>query len=181
MGRATPASARDASTKLMAGVARRYAPDEERPLGGYLILMGAYTAVVGAVAAVARVTGQRLPDRVSFGDLAMITVATHKISRLAAKDTVTTPFRAPFTSFEEAAGEAEINESPRGHGMRHAIGELVTCPFCVGLWVATGFTGGLVLTPRLTRLVAATAAAVAGSDALHFGYAALKRTAQEEG
>jgi hypothetical protein len=171
----------DASTRLMAGVARRYAPDEERPLGGYLILMAAYTAVVGAVAAAARVTGRRLPDRVSFGDLAMITVATHKISRLAAKDTVTTPFRAPFTRFEGAAGESEINESPRGHGMRHAMGELVTCPFCVGLWVATGFMGGLVLAPPLTRLIAATATAVVGSDVLHFGYEALKRTTHDEG
>jgi Protein of unknown function (DUF1360) len=170
----------DVSTKLMSGVAREYAPDEERPLGGYLALMGVYTAVVGAAAAVARASGRHLPERISFGDLALVTVATHKIARLAAKDVVTTPLRATFTKFEGSAGEAEINESPRGHGLRRALGELVTCPFCVGLWVATGLVGGLALAPKPTRLVAATATALAGSDVLQFGYDALKRTANKD-
>jgi hypothetical protein len=170
----------DGSTKLMEGVARRYAPDEERPLSGYLAVMGVYAGVVGAVAAVARASGRRLPDRISFGDLALVTVATHKIARLATKDVVTTPLRAPFTTFEGPAGAAETNEAPRGHGVRRAFGELVTCPFCLGLWIATGLVGGLALAPRQTRLVAATATALAGSDALQFGYDALKRTAHKE-
>ena len=40
-------------------------------------------------------------------------------------------------------------------GLRHSIGELITCPFCLDVWIAAGFTIGLVFAPRLTRLVAA--------------------------
>ena len=46
-----------------------------------------------------------------------------------------------------------------------------------GQWVATGFVAGTVLAPRATSLAATTFAAVAVSDALQFGYAALERRA----
>ena len=54
----------------------------------------------------------------------------------------------------------------------HAGGELITCPFCLDVWVATGFTIGLVFAPRLTRLVSAALTALTGADFLHLAYAA---------
>ena len=45
------------------------------------------------------------------------------------------------------------------------------------MWVATGLAGGLVFAPRLTRLVALAATAVAAADFLHLGYDAAKRAA----
>ena len=66
----------------------------------------------------------------------MLGIATHKLSRLITKDWVTSPFRAPFTKFKEADGVGEVTEEARGTGMQQAIGELVTCPWCVGPWVA---------------------------------------------
>ena len=79
----------------------------------------------------------------------LISIATHKLSRLLAKDSVTSPLRAPFTRYAEPGGAAEVNEEVRDQGssIRHSIGELVTCPFCLAVWVATGLTGGLVLAP----------------------------------
>lgn len=66
----------------------------------------------------------------------------------------------------------------RGSGARHAVGEMLTCPFCLDQWVATGFAFGLVMVPRLTRLVMATLSAVAGADFMQLAYAAAqKRTA----
>lgn len=66
----------------------------------------------------------------------------------------------------------------RGSGARHAVGEMLTCPFCLDQWVATGFAFGLVMVPRLTRLVMATVSAVAGADFMQLAYAAAqKRTA----
>ena len=56
-------------------------------------------------------------------------------------------------------------------GLKHSIGELITCPFCLDVWIATGFTVGLVFAPRVTRLVAATFSAVTGADFLHLLYA----------
>jgi hypothetical protein len=93
------------------------------------------------------------------------------------KATVTSVLRAPFTRFEGPAGAAEVNESVRGDGVRHAAGELVTCPFCSGVWIASAFTAGLVFAPRATRLVATTLSAVAVSDWLHLVDGRLKHAA----
>jgi hypothetical protein len=148
---------------------------ENRPLPGYLVAIGGYGALVGAVAVAGRLTGARLPERFSLGDTALMSVATHKASRLLTKEAVTSPLRAPFTRYEEPAGHAEVKESARSdHPARHAIGELLTCPFCAGVWIASGLTAGMVFAPRLTRLVSTALTAVAVSDVLNLGYDRLK-------
>lgn len=153
---------------------RAYAGDAERPLGSYLVLMGVYgTLTAGLSAAVWRLD-RPLPDP-SWSDVALLAVASHKLSRLIAKDPVTSPLRAPFTRFKGTSGEAELAEEVRGQGPRKAIGELITCPFCLGLWTATGFVFGLVLAPRPTRLLAAMFTSLTGADALQFAYAKLQQ------
>jgi hypothetical protein len=104
------------------------------------------------------------------GDLALITVATHKASRLVAKDRVTSSVRAPFTRFEGDAGPGEVSEEARGSGLRRAIGELVICPYCIGLWIASAFAAGLVVAPHATRWVASVLSAMFGSDLLQIAY-----------
>jgi len=149
------------------GLRRAYAPHEHRPLGGYAVVMGAFGVLAGSLAVAAKVTGRPVPERPAVVDVVLISIATHKLSRLIAKDSVTSPLRAPFTSYAEPAGAAELNEEVRDQGsaVRHSIGELITCPFCLAVWVATGLTGGLVLAPRLTRLAATAMTATAMSDA----------------
>jgi len=115
---------------------------------------------------------------IGLHDLALMTVTTHKVSRLIAKDPVTSPLRAPFTRCSGTAGPAEVAEEVRGKGVRHAVGELVTCPFCVAQWVATTYGAGLVFVPQATRLAGATMTAVAGSDWLQLAYARLQRSAE---
>jgi hypothetical protein len=165
----------DTAAPAVRGYAER--ADDERPLAGYAVVMATYAGVAAAVAGLARLTGRRLPDRPPAADLALLAVSTHKISRLLTKDAVTSPLRAPVTRFEGPAGEAELNESPRGTDARHAIGELVTCPFCTAVWVAGGLAAGLVFAPRLTRFGMGVASAIAGADFLHLGYDAAKRVA----
>lgn len=160
------------------GIQRAYAGRADRPLGGYLTLMAGYTAAVGAAAGLARLTGRRLPAQVRAGDVALLSAATFRISRLITKDAVTSPLRSPFTRFQEAAGEGEVNEQPRGGtGVRHAAGELVACPFCASVWTVTGLTVGLVFAPRLTRWVTAAATAVTASDFLQLAYARARHAA----
>ena len=151
-----------------------YAGQEDRPLGGLLALMGVYTGAVGGAGLLAAARGKALPERWSAGDVALLTIATHKASRILTKDTVTAPFRAPFTRFQGPAGDGEVMEEVQGTGWRHAVGELVTCPFCMSVWVATGFVAGGVLAPRLTRSLAAMLTAVFGSDVLHLLYDSAK-------
>lgn len=140
--------------------------------------MSVYSLLVGAAATAARLLGRSAPARVTPWDVALLGVATHKVSRLLAKDPVTSPLRAPFVAYEGTAGPAEVREEVREHGgVKHAVGELSSCPFCMAQWVATAFVAGSVLAPRATRLAATTFAAVAVSDSLQLGYAALERAA----
>lgn len=169
----------DKIKKAVRREADAYRAGEERPLGSYLGTMGVYGASVVALAGIGAATGHRLPDRVAPYDVALLGIATHKLSRLISKDTVTAPLRAPFTRFEGPQGQGELHEEVRGHGARHTLGELLTCPFCMGQWVATAFAAGLVFAPRQTRLVASTFATVAISDALQNVYAFLQKKAEE--
>ena len=157
---------------------REYTNGQPRPLAGDLGAMGVYLGVVTAAAAAVRASGRQLPDRIPVGDVALLTVATFRLARRIAKDPVTSPIRAPFTRFEGASGHAEVAEEVREHGgVKHAVGELVTCPFCLAQWVGTGFVFGYVSAPRATRLAALTMTMVAGSDVLQFAYDAIQNGA----
>ena len=173
-------SVRSAARHRLAGLRRAYAPHEHRPLGGYVSAMGAFGCLVASLAAAAKVNGRPVPKRPATSDVVLISIATHKLSRLLAKDSVTSPLRAPFTRYTEPGGAGEVNEEVRDEGspVRHAVGELITCPFCLAVWVATGLTGGLVLAPRLTRLVATVLTATAASDFLQMAYSMVKEAAE---
>jgi hypothetical protein len=164
-----------AFARVVDRVRRGYQGEEDRPLGGYVTVLGLYGGLVTAATVLARALDKRPPERVGVADTVLLGVATHKLSRLVTKEAVTSPLRAPFTRYEEPAGAAEVNESVRGTGAQHAIGELVNCPFCVGVWAASGLTAGLVFAPRLTRLVVSTLSAIAVSDTLQIGYDAAKQ------
>ena len=164
----------------LARLRRAYAPDEHRPLDGYLVAMGGFGALAGALTAAAKLTGRPVPDRPSTADVVLVSIATHKLSRLISKEAVTSPLRAPFTRYAEPGGAAEVNEEVRDQGSstRHAIGELLSCPFCLAVWVAAGLTGGLVLAPRFTRYASAAMTAVAASDFLQMAYSIAKEAAE---
>jgi hypothetical protein len=166
---------KDRATAAAKAQGMRYSGGEDRPLRGYAVTMSVYAGVVGALAGLARLTHREIPDRLPASDVVLCAAATHKLSRLLAKDPVTSPLRAPFTSYQGAQGPAELSEEARGQGGRKAVGELVTCPFCTGVWVATGLTAGLVYLPRTTRLAMGTLAALAGADMLQFAHAWLDK------
>ena len=157
-----------------------YAPEEDRPLGGDLGAMSVYAGLVVAGAAAVRASGKQLPSRIPLGDAALLTIATFRLARRIAKDPVTSPLRAPFTTFQGASGHAEIAEEVREHGgVKHAVGELLTCPFCLAQWVGTAFVFGYATAPRATRLAALTMTTVAGSDVLQFLYDGIQNGALE--
>ena len=147
-----------------------HSPERERPLGGYAVLMALFAAAAGGFSAWFRRSGRELPDRMSVGDLALVTVATHKASRLVAKDRVASAVRAPFTRYQHDDGPGEVSEAARGHGLRRAVGELLVCPYCIGVWISAAFAAGLLVAPRFTRWFAAALVAVFGADVLQIAY-----------
>jgi hypothetical protein len=151
-------------------IKRVYASGEDRPMGSHLVLVVIYNALVGALLVGRARSGKGFPERIGAGDLLLAGVATHKVSRVIAKERVTAALRAPFTEFKEKGGPAEVEESPRGSGMRRAIGELLVCPFCLGQWVATAIVGGFAVVPRATRFVCSIFAAVTIGDFLQIFY-----------
>lgn len=158
--------------------AEEYRGEETRPMAGYVASLVAYCSVVLVATVLAVATGRRLPRRWELHDLVLVAVGTHKLSRTIAKDAVTSPLRAPFTRYEGPGGPAEVNEGARHDSqLRHTVGELLTCPFCLDMWIATGYVIGLVFAPRFTRLVAGTFTALAGADFLQLGYAMLQEKA----
>jgi hypothetical protein len=147
-----------------------HSPQQERPLRSYGALMVTFTALAAGFGVWYLRSGRELPESIGARDFALLTVASHKISRMVAKDRVTSPVRAPFTRFEDDAGPGEVDESARGRGLRRAIGELLLCPHCLGLWASSGLTALLLVFPRFTRWFAATLSTYFGSELLQIGY-----------
>jgi hypothetical protein len=155
-----------------------YAPPSERPpLASYAGLMAIFGALFGGGLLTARRQGRELPERMVWSDVALIGVAAHKLSRLLSKDKVASPLRAPFTELEGPGGPAELEERSRGTGARKAIGELLICPYCLGVWIVAAFSLGLLFAPRLTRFVAAIFTALTISDFFQIAY----KAAEEKG
>lgn len=154
---------------------QRYAPDDERPLGGYVATLSGYATVVGGLTVLLARRGgppERLPGR----DLFLAGLASFRAARLVTEASVTAPLRAPFTRYAGTGGPGEVTEqvqAPEG-GHRHALGELATCPYCFGMWTATAFTFGLALAPRWTRFAASVFAIDAGSDIMQKLYSDLQ-------
>ncbi len=143
----------------------------EVDLDGFRASLAAYGTFVAGSALLLKASGRSLPESYSMRDLVVGGVAVHKFSRLLARGSVTSPLRAPFTEFEEAAGAAEHDERPRqGHGVRHTVGELLTCPFCLGVWIGTTYVAGLAVAPRQARAWAAVFGVVGASDFLQHVY-----------
>lgn len=156
----------------------RYAPPEERPpLLAFAVAMALFNGLFAAGLLLARRHGRELPERRALADIALIGIASHKLSRLIGKDKVTSPLRAPFTELEGSGGPGELDEASRGTGARKAVGELIVCPYCLGLWVVAAFSIGLLFAPRLVRFVAAVFTALTASDFLQIAY----KAAEEKG
>ena len=160
-------------------VADAYRGDDTRPLGAYVGVLGVYSSVVILTALIAAASGRRLPERWPIEDLVTVTFGSQKLSRTLSKEAVTSPIRAPFARYAGPGGPAEVHEETRNSSqLRHSVGELLTCPFCLDMWVATAFVIGLIFAPRLTRLIAGTFTALAGADFLQLAYAMAQRAAE---
>lgn len=122
--------------------------------------------------------GRPRPSAAGPWELALTAAATFRLSRLIAKATITRPLRAPFTHVEEAGAPAELNETPREEPGRETVGELISCPFCLSVWIVTTFTGARAIWPEATRTVTGALTALTLADALQFAHTALAQRAE---
>jgi hypothetical protein len=157
---------------------RAYPSDESRPLGGHVALVSVFAGAVATVAVAQRKSGRPLPERLPAEDLVLMSIGTYKLSRLIAKDRITSFMRAPFTRYKgESERPSEVSEEARGTGLQRAIGELLVCPYCLGQWVGTGFLAIYLREPRLARTLAGLFAIVSGADLLQEAWIAVDKRA----
>ena len=147
-------------------------PDERPPLATYATLSALFTSGYVAVLIASRRGKLELPTEIGWKDLVILGAASHKLSRLISKDDVTSFVRAPFRRRERDSHTGEMKEMPRGSGSQRAVGELLGCPFCLGLWISAGLFIGLAVAPRETRFASSTLTALTLSDFLQLAYTA---------
>ena len=138
--------------------------EEERPLPHYAALTAAFWTVFAAFLLANR---DRIPERIPFGDVVRVALSSYKISRVVAKEEVTAFVRAPVTEDPDA-------QKPKREGVARVLGEMVTCPYCIGLWIASTLSYGLVVFPRETRFATTIFGSYALADFLHAGFTRLR-------
>ena len=141
-------------------------PEERPPFAAYATFALVFNGALAGAVATAKRSGRDLPERVELQDLALIGAASYKLSRLVAKKKITSFVRAPFTELQGKGAPAELEEKARGRGLRRAVGELLICPYCLGLWASGAFHAGLLFAPRATRFSASVLSAMTISDFL---------------
>ena len=115
-----------------------------------LTLMSVFVGVLGTFAA--RVVKAERDINVRPFDLLLLGLASFRVGRMIAFEGVAAPIREPFTETRPDASGAGQTVVATGRGARRVFGELVSCPICVGTWVAAGLVYGLHLLPRPTRI-----------------------------
>ncbi len=110
----------------------------------------------------------------------LMALATFRASRLVAYDKIFSGERAPFTRTAPDASGTGKTTVPRGHGPRHAIGELIACPVCSGTWIAAVLLYGLRLLPGPTRALITIFAAAGANELLGAATEALQWTGEAE-
>jgi hypothetical protein len=126
---------------------------EQRERLAYVTLVGLFLGLLGVF--VSRERKERQVFDPHPRDILLIALATFRAGRVTAFERVTEPFRDPVTETVPDAFDAGEYVVAEGTGVRKAIGELVSCPICVGTWVASALVYGLRIAPGPTRLVAA--------------------------
>jgi hypothetical protein len=142
---------------------------ENVPLGSYLLLMGAYSLFFAALYK-ASSRGRDQFEKPKGLDLALLTIASYKFSRVITMSFIGSAVRAPFTKRGPSLKAGEVQDQARGRGLQRAIGNMVTCPFCFNVWSTTLFVFGYSISKKLTTQVAYVLSIAAAGDFLHLGY-----------
>src|SRR5688500_7331287 len=152
-------------------------PDpEQRERLAYVTLVSLFLGLLGLF--ISREQKERQEFDPHPRDIVLIALATFRAGRVAAYERVTEPFRDPVTATVPDEYDAGENVVAEGTGVHKAIGDLVSCPICVGTWVASGLVYGLRVAQGPTRLVAAIPGGSRRAEMLNAATEALSWTGQ---
>jgi hypothetical protein len=138
---------------------------ESAPLASYATLIVTFNVAFGGFLIYTSRSKRRVAANIPPGEILLLGVTARKISQLITSSRATRVLRAPFAELR-VSDDGHADERPRGAGMRKALGELLTCPHCTGVWVAGGLTAARVVRPRETAVVAAAFTILSVAEAL---------------
>lgn len=121
------------------------------------------------MAGVIALTRRREPDgtaAIPRDELPLLALATFALADVLAKEKISTWIREPFVV--EGADHKPVG--PEGHGMRAAIGELMTCTRCVGTWAALGLVALRTASPAAGRATVRVLALAGVNDLMQSGF-----------
>jgi hypothetical protein len=134
--------------------------------GDYAALEGVFVVGLAGVVALARRRGGDDQPMLGLTDLGVLSLATFALADTIAKQKVSTWLREPFVV--EDADHKPV--APEGDGLRHAIGELLTCTRCVGTWSALALVGLRVASPTAGATTATVLALAGANDVIQAGF-----------
>jgi uncharacterized protein DUF1360 len=149
--------------------------EQKPPHSTYAALVGVFGLGMSGLAGIASLRG-RGPEQLRPLDFAILSAATFRAARTVSHDEVLSFLREPFVQGEAHEGDEKPVEDG---GTRQAIGELLTCSRCIGMWAAAGVVGLHTVAPRSGRLLTWSLAASAANDFLQAGFSALTAKANE--
>jgi hypothetical protein len=89
---------------------------------------------------------------IGYFKLLVFGLAVFRAANILSNETVTKPLRAPFV--EESRKGGKIVQEPKKTGFIGAMGLLIYCPSCTGVWLATALVYFYVFYPAPTFVVA---------------------------
>jgi hypothetical protein len=149
---------------------------ERPPYDAYATIVATFGALLAAAGFASRVL-DRNPACQTPLDFLILSAASFKAARTLSRDEVTSFMREPFVKGFAHTGDDE--EPVESGGFEQAMGELVTCPRCVGTWTAAALATSQILAPRFGRLLTWSLAAAAANDFLQTSFVALNRKSEE--
>jgi len=149
----------DTPTRDQVNGSRADAPTEPND---YMALNAVFAAMLAGVVVATR-EKTRASEPLTSRDLAVTGAASFALAKVISRERIGTWVRDPFVE-EEAGGK------PRGRGIRHAMGELLTCTRCVGAWTALGLVGLRLTSPATGRVVNDVLAVSAMNDWLQASF-----------
>ena len=86
---------------------------------------------------------------------------------MIAFDHIAEPLRAPFAKTVTDRNGAGSVVVPKGRGAMRSIGQLISCPICVGTWIAALLVYLLYFFPGPTRVFITMTAVIGLAELLH--------------
>lgn len=91
-------------------------------------------------------------EDITVFQLVILGFAAYRAANILSNEAITKPLRAPFV--KEVVKDGVLTEEPKKSGFKGAMGLLIYCPSCTGVWLSAVLIYSYALWPTPTFVVA---------------------------